>query len=253
MTPLPKDVAFVLVPGGFCPGSYFHKVTERLTALGYATHEIDLPTVGKPDKPPASVYDDASHIRSVMEKFADEGKSVILAGNSYGGFVATEAVQGTTRADREKMGKPGGLVHLVYLASLLPPVGMDVLELAGPAVPVDVTEQDFLDPPPPEVAVGLVGNVSEEEVKHYGSQLKCHSARSMKNKLTYAGYLHVPTTFVISENDKIVQPKTSHENVDAVIAKGAGDITKVSLQAEHCAMLSNPDDVVKVLLEAAGQ
>lgn len=248
-----KDVAFVLVPGGFCPGSLYHKTTSKLRALGYDAHEIDLPTVGKPDKPSASMYDDASHVRSVVEQFADQGKSVVVAGNSYGGVVITEATQAITVAEREKLGKPGGLVHLVYLASLLPEVGMNTLEIAGPAVPVDITDVDFLDPPPPEAAAALVASLPEEERRRYESQLRCQSTKSMKDKVTCPGYLHVPVTFVISENDKIVQPTTQHSNIDAFIAKGVSHIKKVSLQADHCSMITNPDEVVTILLEAAGK
>lgn len=63
--------------------------------------------------------DDAEHIRSVVLECVDRGKNVVLAANSYGGFVATVAVEGTTEAERKSNGKrvPGSLIHLIYIES----------------------------------------------------------------------------------------------------------------------------------------
>lgn len=39
--------AFTFIPGAWCPGYYYHKVTEKLQSLGYSAQYIDLPSVEK--------------------------------------------------------------------------------------------------------------------------------------------------------------------------------------------------------------
>lgn len=225
MAPPTATTAFVLVPGAFCPASYYHRVTAKLTTFGYAAYETDLESVGeRPQKGPATMQEDASHIHTVIASLLDQGKSVVLAANSYGGFIATEAARGLSRAEREVEGKPGGaLVGLVFLASLLAPVGICVHELVGGHVPVktESTMGDYIPPPDPETAGGYIcSDLSEDEQRHYARLQRCHSAVSMTGRLTYAGYEHIPTTVLVSENDQALPPGVQHENVDAAIAKG---------------------------------
>lgn len=253
MPPSPQDTAFVLVPGAFCPGQYYHKVTSLLKKRGYSVHEIDLPSVGKRDGPPATMYDDAGHIRSVVSKFADEGKNVVLAANSYGGFVATEAVKGTTPAERNSAGKsaPEALVHLVYIGSLLPPVGINIQELVGDKQPAQiVSELEYIEPMDPSIGGAYIcSDISESEQKHYAAMQKPHSAVSFTGRLAYAGYLHVPTTFVLTGKDKAVDPKFLHDSVDGVIKEGKANVRKVVLESDHCPMISHPEEIVEILLD----
>ena len=245
-----KNIAFVQVPGGFSLGALFHKTTARLTGLGYDAVEIDNPTVVTSEKP-ASVYDDAAHVHDVVEGFLDQGKNVVLVGNSYGGFVITEASRGLSKADRDAAGKDGALVHLVYLSSLFAPVGVTGHQMTGGSIPVDTTSpKDFIDPPAAATVKVLVGSLPEDEQKHYDSLMRPQRAKAFSDKLTYDGYLHIPTTIVIGEKDECVPTSMMHQNVDAVLGKGQGDIRKISLpNAEHCMMVTQPDDVMDILMD----
>ena len=60
---------------------------------------------------------------------------MVLAMNSYGGFPGTEATKGLSKGEREKEGKEGGIVALVYLASFIPPVGMSLRKSMGDDLP----------------------------------------------------------------------------------------------------------------------
>lgn len=55
--------------------------------------------------------------------------------NSYGGFPGTEATKGLSKGEREKGGKEGGVVALVYLASFIPPVGTSLRGSIGENLP----------------------------------------------------------------------------------------------------------------------
>ncbi|KAF2271156.1 alpha/beta-hydrolase [Lojkania enalia] len=247
--------SFILLPGAWCPATYYEKVTPKLESLGYETIALDLPSVGKkPDSPPASAYDDANFVRAKITELSNQGKDVIICANSYGNFVAFEASKGVSKADRQASGKPGGVVHLIVLDFLLAPIGKNVQEVIFPHIPVDGSKpvEDYLEPSMP-VEVGgkfLFGSLSDEEQLHYGKMVQPHSAKSFTNPLTYAAYEHIPTTCVIGELDLALKPELQHESVDAAIAKGVGKIKKVVLQTDHIPMLAHPEEVVKVCEEA---
>lgn len=254
MAPPQKSTAFVLIPGGFCPGSFFRKVTKKLNSLGYAVSEIDLPTLEHTDAPPAGMYDDAAAVREAAASFMDIGKNVVVAANSYGGFVATEAMKELSEAERQAAGKSGGrLASLVYIGSLLPSAGLTCAELVSSVVDGlnFESDTDFLDPPPPEVGGMIMSDLEPEEAMSYVKQLKPQSKKAPNEPLTHEGYWHVPVTYVVTENDKTVAAEHQHKSVDAAIASGKGNIKKVPIKSDHCAMISHPDEIVQILLDAA--
>jgi hypothetical protein len=127
----PNNTAFVLVPGSFSPTTFYEKVTLLLQNHGYAVHPTALQSAGERPHGPATFQEDASFIHSAILTLVEQGKDVVLAMNSYGGFPGTEASKGLSKAEREKKGKKGGIVVLVYLASFIPPVGMSLRASMG--------------------------------------------------------------------------------------------------------------------------
>lgn len=263
-----KPVAFVLVPGAYCLPSQFQLVAEKLRALGHTVEPVHLPTVGRAffesNGRIASVYDDAAHVGATVASLADAGHNVVVAGSSYGGFVITEAARGLTKAEREAAGKPadsGALVGLVYLASLLGEVGQTLGQLVAGRIPVPVSEKfeaNFLDPPPPELA-GLIlcSDLDDaEERTKWGATLDVLSSRVYGDPLTYAGWRTVPTIFVAALRDKAVDPayevEIADKAIEALKAEGQpATVKKLALETDHLMMISKPDKVVEILLEAA--
>lgn len=101
----------------------------------------------------------------------------------------------------------------------------------------------------------LCGSLANEEQLYYGAMCKAHAAKSFVDPLTYAAYEFIPTMVVIGTDDKALSPELQHKNVDEVIArqseKGAVLVRKVAIEADHCSMLSHPQKVVQLCLEAA--
>lgn len=250
-----ERVAFVCVPGGFCPPQYFDKAEAGFRKEGYQVATVDLPSVGKRSEGPAGLYDDAEAVRTQVRAFADEGLDVVLVGNSYGGWVITEAAKGISTSERQAEGKEGGLKHMVYLASgFSPDVGLSVSDLLGDAVevPNEPDGEGYLEPPPPEIAgEQLAPSLSKEERLRYGSMLKPFSNKVNQEKLTYLGFEHVPTTAVITTNDIVVKPDWQFAGYNAAVAKGKAKLRKAELAGDHCCMLSNPRETVRICIEAA--
>jgi pimeloyl-ACP methyl ester carboxylesterase len=124
---------FVLVPGSFSPPSWYEKVTPFLEKAGYENVVVPLPSANSEGKykTPPTMTDDAASIKAVISDLVNNGKEVIIVMHSYGGYPGTEATGGLAKADRQKQGKDGGVVALVYVAGWMPPVGKSIFELQG--------------------------------------------------------------------------------------------------------------------------
>jgi hypothetical protein len=107
-------------------------IIDQLTAYGYDTRVTSLPSVGQCTGLPWSrSADDAGYIQSVMSNFADEGKDIVHVMHSYGGVARSQNAQGLAEVDRTVAGKTPSISRMVYLASLILPVGKSVQMLAG--------------------------------------------------------------------------------------------------------------------------
>lgn len=115
--------SIIVVPGSFSHAWFYDDFVSALQSHGYPTQVIDLRTTRDNTIPPANMFDDAAYIHGTIEKLVNEGKEVVLIPHSYGGIPTTESAKGLLKSDREKQGKQGGIVKIVYLTALLPPVG----------------------------------------------------------------------------------------------------------------------------------
>ena len=110
----------LIIPGSFSPSSLYSTMISQLSSHGYPALATSLPSVGRRlEAGPASLAEDAAHIRSVTAQLADEGKDIILAMHSYGGIPGTESAHGLAKADRQASGISGGITCLVYFTSFL--------------------------------------------------------------------------------------------------------------------------------------
>lgn len=140
----------------FIPGSYvllpvYQPLFDGISKAGYEIRGIHPPTVGLSsrqgrDGPAPSMYDDATVIAQEAEKLADQGRNVILMGHSYAGIPMSQSTKGLGKEERKAQGKPGGIVRLAYISSLVPAVGNSAGSLLSrfpdqnrPLVSIDVS------------------------------------------------------------------------------------------------------------------
>jgi alpha-beta hydrolase superfamily lysophospholipase len=132
-----------------CHGSYhtpapYQPLVDALTANGIETYCPQRPTcdlsqlnVGNPNNPdfdrraPPGGYplpaDDAAEVGLLLDKLIAQGKSVLLAGHSSGGWVAAEAAQYSRQAPvRAKEGKIGGVIGIFFIGAFIVPQGQSV-------------------------------------------------------------------------------------------------------------------------------
>jgi pimeloyl-ACP methyl ester carboxylesterase len=263
----PQSTAFFFVPGAFCPGTYFHKVVDELRSQGYYARALDLPSMDTKLKEKGELpglYADATYVREAILGALDhshESKNVVLVASSYGGAVAFEACKGITAEERRetRTGQDGGgiLKHLVLLGSLLAEPGPTAQELVGAPIPDDpetnrpVSHINALDTG--LAGAVLCGSLPKEKQEYYGAMGKAISAQAFLEPLTFAAFEKVPTTLVIGAKDLALPPEKQHEYFDKAVERGVNGLRKVIVEdGDHLTMLSNPEVVVKVCLDAAG-
>jgi pimeloyl-ACP methyl ester carboxylesterase len=127
---VPAKPTIIIIPGSFCPIYPYAPIISELEAHGYPVHGIELETVGRREKAP-SMYDDAAAVASLVSQLADEGKDVVLVPHSYGGIVACEASKGLAKSVREKEGKAGGIVRIVFVTAVVPSEGQCLQDVFG--------------------------------------------------------------------------------------------------------------------------
>lgn len=115
---------FVLVPGTSGPAPIYRQEIAKFNELGYEAETVQLPSVGRRDPLPAATMDeDAVAVRQVALKYLGQGKDVIIITHSYGGIPGTEAVRGIAKKTREAHGLTTGVVRIIYVTSVVVPVG----------------------------------------------------------------------------------------------------------------------------------
>lgn len=128
--------SIVIIPGSFSPDFLYFDTVDKLREHGYEAMVKNLPSASRlPPEKAATLYEDADYFRGVAEELADEGKDVIFVTHSYGGVVGTEAARNALKTQRQAAGKPGGIVRIVYVTSVVPTPGNSLRSLMGDLLP----------------------------------------------------------------------------------------------------------------------
>ena len=123
---------FILAPGAWYPPTAFNPLIEKLG--DYTCHTVAFPSIQQA----TTVQDlqpDIKSVRTLVESEAAAGHDVIMVVHSWAGLPVCGALDGLSKAEREKDGKQGGVIKLVFLAAFLPQVGESLISAFGGAPP----------------------------------------------------------------------------------------------------------------------
>jgi pimeloyl-ACP methyl ester carboxylesterase len=229
-TPAPtKARNVVLVHGLFADGSSWSEVIARLQAAGLNTTSIQNPLTTLPDA-----------VASAQRVLARQDGPTVLVGHSFSGMIVTEA------------GVHPNVSALVYVAARAPDAGEDYSELAKkfPAPPASagivfdgdegrLSEAAFLR--------DFAGDLPEAKAKVlYAVQEPFHKAL-LTGKTTQAAWRSKPSFYAVSTEDRTIDP-----DLERFMAKRMG-ATTIELKASHLSLISHPDEITQLILNAAGQ
>jgi len=123
---------FILAPGAWYPPTSFNPLIEKLS--DYTCHIVAFPSIQQA----TTVQDlqpDIDSVRTLVEQEADAGHDVIVVVHSWAGLPVCSALDGMSKTEREKAGKQGGVVKLVFIAAFIPQVGESLIRTLGGAPP----------------------------------------------------------------------------------------------------------------------
>jgi pimeloyl-ACP methyl ester carboxylesterase len=217
----------VLVHGLFADGSCWTEVISRLQGAGLNVTSVQNPLTTLPEA-----------VASTQRVLDRQDGPTVLAGHSFSGMIVTEA------------GVHPGVSAVVYVAARAPDANEDYTALAKryPTPPASggivfdgdegrLSEATFLH--------DFAGDLPEAKAKVlYAVQQPFHKAL-LAGKTTNAAWRTKPSFYAVSTEDRTVNP-----DLERFMAKRMGAKT-IEVKASHVSLLSQPDVITGLILEAA--
>ena len=217
----------VLVHGAWADGSSWSKVIPTLTNAGHRVIAVQLPL--------HSLTDDVATVKSAIELVSGPA---ILVGHSYGGFVITNAGYNNPN-----------VTGLVYVAAFAPDEGQSISNFVDPtALPpgffiFDSGGFGYLNPEMFPQAFAQDVNTTEAETMAI-AQKPGHQSLLAEPSGPPA-WKQLPTWYQVSESDHIIPPDAQRQFAQQMNA------TTISVNASHASLVSHPDEIAQLILDAA--
>jgi pimeloyl-ACP methyl ester carboxylesterase len=227
--PAVKARNVVLVHGLFADGSCWSEVIARLQSKGMQVTAVQNPLTSL-----------AAAVDATRRALALQNGPTVLVAHSFAGMIVTEA------------GVDPKVSSLVYVAARAPDAGEDYTALAKQY-------------PTPPASAGIVwsddeGQLSEEAfLRDFAGDIPTAKARVLyavqapfkrsllADKTTNAAWRSKPTWYAVSTEDRTINP-----DLERFMAKRMGAKT-IEVKSSHLSMISHPDTIANLILQAAGQ
>jgi pimeloyl-ACP methyl ester carboxylesterase len=219
----------VLVHGLWADGSSWSKVIPILEKAGHRVIAVQL-----------SLNSLEEDVATVKRAISLVGGPTILVGHSFGGFVITNAGY-----DNENV------TGLVYVSAFAPDEG----ETAVDYVPVSSLPPGLLVPDsggfaylnPEMFHDAFVQDVNQTEAEILADVQKPAHQSLFTAPSGPAAWKQLPTWFEVSEGDRIIPPDAQRQFAERM------DATTISLNSSHASLVSHPNEVAELILDAADE
>jgi pimeloyl-ACP methyl ester carboxylesterase len=225
-----QDLTAVLVHAAWSDASSWSKVSARLRELGLRARGAQIPLT--------SLSDDVAAVKRLLRQV--EGP-VLLVGHSYAGAVITAA-----GADNPQV------KALVYVAAIVPDEGESVGALFQRAEPKPSTRpklapdaDGFLWLPPGAFANAVAPDAAKEETALMEINQQPIALKCLGEPMTVPAWKQKPSWFLVAEKDRMISPATQHFMAERIVARVH------SCDTDHSPLVSAPESVVRVIVEAA--
>ena len=225
----------VLVSGAWSGPWIWQGVVEALDERGVASRTVELPTVGA-SGPGVDFHDDAAAVRAVID---DVGGDVVLAGNSYGGVVITEA------------GNDPKVAALVYIAAFAPDKGESVASLikdpppGAPVPPILPPQEGFLFLDRAKFAASFAADVAPEKAAFMADSQVPWGVAALSGAISQPAWKTKPSWYLVATDDKMIPPPAQQ-----LMSKRAGS-TVSEAKGSHSVYVSKPEAVAAIIDKAA--
>ncbi|WP_098024519.1 alpha/beta fold hydrolase [Streptomyces sp. st115] len=229
---------FVLVAGAWLGSWAWRDVAPGLRAAGHGVHPLTLSGLAEKQGVAAGQRTHVEDIVGLVERL--DLRDVVLVGHSYAGIPVGQAA--TLIGDR--------LAHVVFVDSNVPADGESFVSgwpdgRAGVEAAVAANEGFW---PPPAAADCVDQGLSDEQIARFLTGATPHPGATLTEPATltqFPGLL--PTTYVKCLLD---WPEPSPEVAELLTSELWRLVT---MDTGHWPMFSQPDELARVLLDAAGR
>ena len=217
----------VLVHGGWADGSSWGKVITILKDAGHKVIAVNMPL--------HNLADDVATVKRAVELV---GKPVILVGHSYGGEVITNAGYNNPN-----------VTGLVYIAAFAPDEGQSLSNFVSPKdfpqefLMLDSAGLAYINPA--MFHDRFAQDVDPTEAYIMAVAQKPFNASTFAEKSGPPAWKQLPTWYQISTSDLMIPPDAQQKFAKQMNA------TTISINASHASYVSHPNEIAKLILDAA--
>jgi pimeloyl-ACP methyl ester carboxylesterase len=217
----------ILVHGGWADGSSWSKVVTILKDSGHKVIAVNMPL--------HNLADDVATVKRAVELV---GKPVILVGHSYGGEVITNAGYNNPN-----------VTGLVYIAAFAPDEGQSLSNFVSPKdfpqafLMLDSAGFAYINPA--MFHDRFAQDVDPTEAYIMAVAQKPFNASTFAEKSGPPAWKQLPTWYQISTSDLMIPPDAQQKFAKQMNA------TTISINASHASYVSHPDEIAKLILDAA--
>jgi pimeloyl-ACP methyl ester carboxylesterase len=222
-----ENATVVVVHGAWADGSSWKAVTRHLQEQGLKVIAAPIPLT--------SLSDDVAALRRAIAR--TQGP-LIVAGHAYAG-----AVIATANDERIKA--------LVYIAALAPDEGETVAQVfyrdeTHPKAPQLTPDADgFIWMPDAGFDDAFAQNATAEQIALSKAVQRPIALKSIQEPAPIPAWKSKPTWYLLAEEDRMINPKTQQFMAERMKA------TIRSFAVDHTPLLTAPEKVVAIILEAA--
>ncbi|MGH7531315.1 MAG: alpha/beta fold hydrolase [Gemmatimonadales bacterium] len=226
------NTTIVLVHGAWADGTGWQEIIPILQREDYKVIAVQNPL--------ASLPGDVETTKRVVDGETGKGRNVVVVAHSYGGAVMSGAAAGNP-----------GVKALVYIAAFAPDAG-ERIDTFLEQFPTDIFtafEPDaagFIYLSAEKYRPIFAGDLPERQTRvMQASQKPTHGAIFGQSNPA-AAWRTIPSWFIVAQEDRVINP-----DLERFYARRMNART-TEIKASHVVFISRPNEVARIILEAAG-